>query len=92
MLGTDDVIILGSTDGELLGSTLGAVDGITLELDEGTEVGFPDGTFDGSNDVISERLLLSESTGSYYVTALGSFDDSLMLCFWNQQWSNTWLY
>ena len=57
-LGSDEGIKLGSTDSKLLSTIIGNVDGITLGLDIGTELGFLHGSFDGSNDVKIECLLL----------------------------------
>ena len=73
MLGTDDGILLVSADCELLGSTLGGAYGIKLGLDERTELSSRDVSFDGSNDVIPEVLLIANSFGSYDGTSLGSF-------------------
>ena len=56
----------------MLSTILGNVDGITLGLDIGTELGFVHGSFDGSNDVKLECLLLVDSLGSTDGKMIGS--------------------
>ena len=46
-------------------------------MDERTKLISTDGSFDGSNDVILEILLLSDSLVSDEGTELGSFDGSI---------------
>ena len=60
----DEGIKLVLFDNKVFGAIIGNVDGITLGLDIGTELGFLHGSFDGSNDVKIECLLLGYSLGS----------------------------
>ena len=61
VLGSYECIKLGLYDSKLLGTILLNVDGTTHGLDVGTELGSLGGLFDGSNDGITEELLLGDS-------------------------------
>ena len=77
-IGSDEGINLISTYGKLLITIIGNVDGITLDIDIGTELGFLHGSFDGSNDIKLEGLLLGVLLGSTNYKALGS-DEGIKL-------------
>ena len=78
MLGSDEGIKLGSTGVKVLGTILGDADVITLGLDVIIELVSLDGSFDGSNDVNIEGLLLGDSLGYTGGKVLG-YDEGIKL-------------
>ena len=72
VLGSDEGIKMGSNDNKALGPILGNVDVITLGIDVVTELGSLDESFDGSNDVKLEVLLLGGLLGFTDGKVLGS--------------------
>ena len=72
VLCSDGGFKLGLFEGKLVGTILVNVNGITLGLDVVTELGSLDGSFDSSNDVNLEVLLLVYSLGSTDGEVLGS--------------------
>ena len=55
---SEECIKLRLFDAKVLDTIFGNVDGTTLLFGVGTELGYVDGSFDGSNDVKLEDLLI----------------------------------
>ena len=65
--------MLGYNEGIKLGLSGGEINGIKLGGDKVLELGSSESSFDGSNDVKLEGLLLGDSMGSEVGTQLGPF-------------------